>query len=107
MQAIGFNGVEFIEFEKETDSPLAHDLLVEIRAISINPIDTKVKQTVINKQTLVVHAAEDSAWYLSILLTNVNHKIMIKNLSIACNRRKLFDDVKYYDMAIHVCTALN
>jgi zinc-binding alcohol dehydrogenase family protein len=54
MQAIGFNGVEFIEFEKETDSPLAHDLLVEILAISINPIDTKVKQTVTNKQTLPV-----------------------------------------------------
>ncbi len=50
MQAIGFNGVDFIEFEKEIDSPLAHDLLVEIRAISINPIDTKVKQTVTNKQ---------------------------------------------------------
>jgi len=51
MQVIGFNGVEFVEFEKEIDSPLAHDLLVEIRAISINPIDIKVKQTVTNKQT--------------------------------------------------------
>jgi len=46
MQAIGFNGIDFIEFEKEVDSPSAHDLLVEIRAISINPIDAKVKQTV-------------------------------------------------------------
>ena len=46
MQAIGFNGVDFIEFEKEIDSPSAHDLLVEVRAISINPIDAKVKQTV-------------------------------------------------------------
>ncbi|MBT6922400.1 MAG: zinc-binding alcohol dehydrogenase family protein, partial [Candidatus Ruthia sp.] len=52
MQAIGFNGTEFVEFEKEIDPPLAHDLLIEIRAISINPIDTKIKQTVTNTQTL-------------------------------------------------------
>jgi NADPH2:quinone reductase len=52
MQAIGFNGTEFVEFEKEIDSPLAYDLLIEIRAISINPIDTKIKQTVTNTQTL-------------------------------------------------------
>ncbi len=54
MQAIGFNGIDFIEFEREIESPLAHDLLVEIRAISINPIDTKVKQTITNKQVLPV-----------------------------------------------------
>ena len=46
MQAIGYNGCEFIEFEKPLKSPTAHDLLVEIKAISINPIDTKVKQTI-------------------------------------------------------------
>ncbi len=51
MQAIGFNGVEFVEFEKETGSPSAHDLLIEVRAISINPIDTKVKQTITKQQT--------------------------------------------------------
>ncbi|MCS5586333.1 MAG: zinc-binding alcohol dehydrogenase family protein [Gammaproteobacteria bacterium] len=50
MQAIGFNGVGFTEFEKEVDVPLAHDLLVEIRAISINPIDSKVKQTITKQQ---------------------------------------------------------
>ncbi|MCS5590102.1 MAG: alcohol dehydrogenase catalytic domain-containing protein, partial [Candidatus Thioglobus sp.] len=50
MQAIGFNGVGFTEFEKEVGVPLAHDLLVEIRAISINPIDTKVKQTITKQQ---------------------------------------------------------
>ena len=50
MQAIGFNGIDFIEFEKEIQSPLAYDLLVEIRAISINPIDVKVKQTIDNKK---------------------------------------------------------
>lgn len=46
MQAIGYNGCEFIELEKPLESPTAHDLLVEIKAISINPIDTKVKQTI-------------------------------------------------------------
>ena len=54
MQAIGFNGVDFIEFEKEIDSPSAHDLLVEIRAISINPIDAKVKQTVAKDSPLKI-----------------------------------------------------
>lgn len=49
---------------------------------TLKPEDVNI---ILIKQTLVVHAAEDSAWYLSILLTNVNHKIMIKNLSIACN----------------------
>jgi zinc-binding alcohol dehydrogenase family protein len=52
MQAVGYNGTEFVGFEKEIDPPLAHDLLIEIRAISINPIDTKIKQTVTNTQTL-------------------------------------------------------
>jgi len=51
MQAIGFNGADFIEFEKEIESPLAHDLLVEIRAISINPIDAKVKQSITKQQS--------------------------------------------------------
>ena len=50
MQAIGFNGVEFVEFEKEINPPSAHDLLVEVYAISINPIDSKVKQTVAKQQ---------------------------------------------------------
>jgi zinc-binding alcohol dehydrogenase family protein len=54
MQAIGFNGVDFIEFEKEIDSPSAHDLLVEVRAISINPIDAKVKQTVTKDSPLKI-----------------------------------------------------
>jgi len=50
MQAIGFNGVEFVEFEKEINPPSAHDLLVEVYAISINPIDSKAKQTVAKQQ---------------------------------------------------------
>ncbi|WP_348670249.1 zinc-binding alcohol dehydrogenase family protein, partial [uncultured Candidatus Thioglobus sp.] len=46
MQAIGYNGSEFIEFEKTLNHPTGRDLLVEIKAISVNPIDTKVKHTV-------------------------------------------------------------
>lgn len=46
MQAIGYNGSEFIEFEKTLNNPTGRDLLVEIKAISVNPIDTKVKHTV-------------------------------------------------------------
>ena len=54
MQVIGFNGVEFIEFEKETATPQGRDLIVEIQAISINPIDTKVKQTVTKDSPLKI-----------------------------------------------------
>ncbi|MDB3893017.1 zinc-binding alcohol dehydrogenase family protein [Candidatus Thioglobus sp.] len=46
MQAIGYNGSEFIEFEKTLNNPTGQDLLVEVKAISVNPIDTKVKHTV-------------------------------------------------------------
>ncbi|HIC41417.1 MAG TPA: zinc-binding alcohol dehydrogenase family protein [Piscirickettsiaceae bacterium] len=54
MQAIGFNGIEFVKFEKELNSPSGHDLLVEIHAISMNPIDTKIKQTITGKQEVPV-----------------------------------------------------
>ncbi len=47
MKAIGYNGVEFVEFDNVLDQPNGRDLLIEIKAVSINPIDSKVKQTVI------------------------------------------------------------
>ncbi len=46
MQAVGYNGTKFASFEKEIEAPQGRDLMVEIQAISINPIDAKVKQTV-------------------------------------------------------------
>lgn len=46
MQAIGFNGQEFIKFDKDLNTFQSHDLLIEVKAISINPIDSKVKQSV-------------------------------------------------------------
>lgn len=49
MQAVGYNGTEFVNFEKPVTSPLGFDLLVEVRAISINPIDAKIKQTITAK----------------------------------------------------------
>ncbi len=45
MQAICYNGNEFVELEKPTPIATGHDLLIEIQAISVNPIDTKVKHT--------------------------------------------------------------
>ncbi|SMN15486.1 Bifunctional protein: zinc-containing alcohol dehydrogenase; quinone oxidoreductase (NADPH:quinone reductase); Similar to arginate lyase [uncultured Candidatus Thioglobus sp.] len=47
MKAIGYNGSEFVEFDKQINTPQGQDLLVEVKAISINPIDSKVKQTVV------------------------------------------------------------
>ena len=49
MQAVGYNGTEFVNFEKPVTDPLGFDLLVEVRAISINPIDAKIKQTITTK----------------------------------------------------------
>ena len=54
MQAIGYNGCEFIELEKVLSKPTGQDLLVEIKAISINPIDTKVKQTIVKDSELKI-----------------------------------------------------
>lgn len=54
MQAIGYNGSEFIEFEKTLNNPTGQDLLVEIKAISVNPIDTKVKHTIIKDGTVKI-----------------------------------------------------
>ena len=46
MKSIAYNGSGFVEIEKKTPTPVEHDLLVEIKAIAINPIDTKVKHGV-------------------------------------------------------------
>ncbi|MBN2790669.1 MAG: zinc-binding alcohol dehydrogenase family protein [Candidatus Delongbacteria bacterium] len=44
MKAVIYNGNEFQVIEKETPSPSGRDLLVRIKAISVNPIDTKVRK---------------------------------------------------------------
>ncbi len=51
MNAIGYTGGKplndpdaFVQFEQETPSPSGRDLLVEVRAISVNPVDTKVRE---------------------------------------------------------------
>ncbi len=46
LKAIGYNGKEFVAFEKQIPEATGRDLLVEIKAISINPIDSKVKHMV-------------------------------------------------------------
>ncbi|MDG2395044.1 zinc-binding alcohol dehydrogenase family protein [Candidatus Thioglobus sp.] len=55
MKAIGYNGDEFIEFEKSVNSPKGHDLFVEVKAVAINPIDSKVKRSVLkNSETKIL-----------------------------------------------------
>jgi zinc-binding alcohol dehydrogenase family protein len=46
LKAIGYDGSEFVAFEKQIPEATGRDLLVEIKAISINPIDSKVKHMV-------------------------------------------------------------
>ena len=52
MKAIGFKKSlpiteqnSFIEFETEKPAPAGHDLLVKINAVSVNPVDFKVRQS--------------------------------------------------------------
>lgn len=54
MKAIGYNGDTFIEFETSIDILKNHDLLVEVKAISINPIDAKVKQAVLKNSKVKI-----------------------------------------------------
>lgn len=51
MKAIGFTGAGagldpggFVAYECATPMPRAHDLLVRIKAVSVNPVDTKVRK---------------------------------------------------------------
>lgn len=46
MKAFIYNGKEFNLVEKETPIPQGRDILVKIKAISVNPIDTKVRKMV-------------------------------------------------------------
>ena len=46
LEAIAFNGTEFVNCEKPMPEATGRDLLVEIKAVSINPIDSKVKHMV-------------------------------------------------------------
>ena len=46
LKSIGYDGNEFVAFEKQIPEVMGRDLLVEIKAISINPIDSKVKHMV-------------------------------------------------------------
>lgn len=58
MKAIGFQtslpiseNNSFIEFEKQITQPQGHDLLVKVEAISVNPVDYKVRLTSLKSQT--------------------------------------------------------
>lgn len=50
MQAIGYqynkDAVSFVQFEQPTPEPKDHDLLVKIEAVSVNPVDYKVRQKI-------------------------------------------------------------
>lgn len=45
MKAVGYQGTEkgFVDLKVERPVPQGHDLLVRVKAISVNPIDTKVR----------------------------------------------------------------
>jgi NADPH2:quinone reductase len=50
VKAIGYqynkDAVSFIQFEQPTPEPNGHDLLVKIEAVSVNPVDYKVRQRI-------------------------------------------------------------
>ena len=50
MKAIGYqynnDAVSCIQFEQPTSEPRDHDLLVNIEAVSVNPVDYKVRQRI-------------------------------------------------------------
>ncbi len=53
MRAIGYlksldidNPDSLIEFEQPTPTPQGHDLLIKVEAISVNPVDTKIRRNV-------------------------------------------------------------
>lgn len=59
MKAIGFKqslpiseADSFIEFETEIQNPTGYDLLVKIEAISVNPVDYKIRQSAAKDQVL-------------------------------------------------------
>ncbi|MDC6362618.1 MULTISPECIES: zinc-binding alcohol dehydrogenase family protein [Flavobacteriaceae] len=59
MKAIGFKTSlplthedSFLQFEKETPSPKGHDLLVKVGAISVNPVDYKMRQNSLKGKSL-------------------------------------------------------
>lgn len=59
MKAIGFKkslpideAESFIEFEKEMPQPTGHDILVKIEAISVNPVDYKIRQSAAKDKVL-------------------------------------------------------
>ena len=51
MKAFIFNGKDFELIEKETPKPEGKDILVKIKAISVNPIDTKVKASLVGNES--------------------------------------------------------
>ena len=46
MKAIGFDKDTCVQFEQPTPEPKDHDLLVKIEAVSVNPVDYKVRQRI-------------------------------------------------------------
>jgi zinc-binding alcohol dehydrogenase family protein len=46
MKAIGYTSGPLFTFDTEAPTPQAHDLLVRVNAISVNPVDTKIRSRI-------------------------------------------------------------
>lgn len=45
---------QFVQIEKQTPVPAGHDVLVKVTAVSVNPVDTKVRQATVKQATLKI-----------------------------------------------------
>lgn len=68
MKAIGFTGKAeltdahcFVEFEQETPLAEEHDVLVKVIAVSVNPIDSKIRKNLIGRQSTPVVLGRDAS----------------------------------------------
>jgi len=87
MKAIGYKtagAIEtagFVEFETETPDIGSHDLLVEVRGVSVNPVDTKVRERAQPEETPKILGFDAAG--------------VVKQVGSAVSRFKVGDEVFY------------
>lgn len=82
LKAIGYNGKNFVNFSEKIVDIKDNDLLVEIKAIAINPIDSKIKKTLNSGQKRAKILGFDAAG-------------VVKNVGKKVKLFKVGDDVYY------------